>query len=488
MNIKEYMNAYLKERDMTLVELTAKLGYKSKTSIVRIMNGDVTVRSFDKFVARMRKLGDLTEKESAQLDEAVELMRWQEDYHPSREMLGFLQGWVREEGSVRLEYINPFSGDDCTGCVPLTFDDTFNGATEIDILLVNSQYVPIFEKLRNLIAEKDAKISHYLMINEDTSRTIHAMNVIFPIMFMSGYSGYLFAKNCEQGHNGVQSSDFMLVNWRDASGVRCESLILFDTPNHGRVYRSVHPGTLAKLLEIPKECYKPIKKSFVDDTGADSYVDFSLECASIERNRRIFAIKPDICLESIPVEILLKAAREGLLGTTEEFVRSEEALCEIFIRRYKNTFESRQVRHMIMKRSALWKFVRTGRLSDHFWGMRAFTLQERAEIMRSLLKQAENNPYFHMHFLKDNQFLRDMEIFCYDGKGILIVNVNADYDLNHGHAEVMLDHPEFQRLYKEFYLKHLIREHVIPQADTIEFLRSLVEYCEDPNTEENIEA
>ena len=277
----------------------------------------------------------------------------------------------------------------------------------------------------------------------------------------------------------------MLINWTDASGIGRESLVLFDRPDHGRVYHSQHPGTLARLLEIPKEEYRPIKRSFSESLGGHSYVDFCLNCADIERNRRLYGIKPDFSMECIPVDILLSAAREGALGRTEEFLRDEEALIEIFDRRFKNAVERRKASHMIMKRSAVWKFVRTGRLTDHFWGMRPFTMPERARIIRHMLDQTESNPYFHLHFLKDNQFLRDVEILCYEGKGLLIVNVNADYDLAQGHAEVMLDHPEFQRLYKDFYLKHLIRECVIPASETVDFLRSLVRYCEEPDTETN---
>lgn len=483
MNIREFITAYLKDRDMTMAELTGKLGYRSKTSIVRIMNSDVSARSLETFVTRLRKHGSLSEKEIDQLKEAAELLSWQDDYYPSREMLGLLQGKVYEEGEVVMECVNPDRDDALTKDIPTVFSEAFEGAKDIHVMLMNSQYVPVFDKLRSMIEQQDARISHYLLVNEDTSRTIHAMNVVFPIMFMSNYSCYLLNKSSQMGHNGVQSSDFMLANWTSAEGVRCESLVLFDTPNHARVYRSLHPGTLVKLLDIPTEEYMSIKHSYLDDFKIGDYVQFCKECADIERNRRLYAIKPDICLESIPVDIILAAAREGDLGQVEDFAMVEEALTGIFEQRFKNTFDHRKAHHLIMKRSALWKFVRTGRLSDHFWGLRPFTLRERATIIRHLIDQVDSNPYFHVYFLKDNQFIRDMEIFCYDGKGLLMVNASADYDLSKGYAEVMLDHPEFQRLYKDFYLKHLIREHVISPTDTHDFLRSLVEYCEDPNTE-----
>ncbi|MBE5773465.1 MAG: hypothetical protein E7337_05970 [Clostridiales bacterium] len=485
MKIRDFITAYLKERDMTLADLTAKLGYRSKTSIVRIMNGAVTERSLENFVSKLSKVGGITEKEKADLNEAIELLKWQEDYYPSREILDFLQGKVCGTGTVELECVNPETDAWLIKDVPKAFEEGFRGATEVEILLMNSQYVPIYDKLYRLIREQNAKITHYLMIDENTSRTIHAMNVLFQMMYEPNYSGYLLTTHREDGHKGLLAADLLLANWVSAKGVRCESLILFDEPGHGRLYRSLVPGTLARLLAVPKECYRPLKQSFVTYNKASDYVRFSRECADIEKNRRLFCIKPDISLECIPVEILLAAVREGDLGRAEDFRNVEEMLVEIFTQRNKNAYESRKAHHTIMKRSTMWKFVHTGRLTDHFWGMRNFTMQERAAIMRRLLEHAENNPFFNLYFLKDNQFLRDIEVFCYDGKGLLIVDPNTDYDLSGGHAEVMLDHPEFQRLYKDFFLKHLIREHVISHADTCEFLRSLVEYCENPTPEEN---
>lgn len=484
MNIREFISNYIRNRDMTLAELTTKLGYRSKTSVVRIMNGDSSIRSVEVFAEKLRALDTLSETENDQLNEAIELLRWQEDYQPSREMLGLLRGNVCEKGDVLLQCIERQSEDISLQKTPQIFEDTFAEGYDIDIMLVNSQYVPIFDKLRKLIVAQNARVSHYLTVDEDASRTIHAMNVVFPIMFMPNYDGYLLKQSRERGHHGIQSSDFMLANWKSKDGIPHESLILFDTPNHGRVYRSNHPGSLAQLLQIPVENYTPIKFSCTDSLECDDYVAFSLKCADFEQNRRVFAIKPDVCLECIPVDIILSAAREGALGAVDEFTQNEKRLVEIYAKRFRNTFERRKASHTIMKRSAMWKFARTGRLTDHFWGLRPFTLQERAAIIRHLMEQEENNPFFNIYFLKDNTFIRDMEMFCFDGKGLLIVNAETDYNLSEGHAEIMVDHPEFQRLYKEFYLKHLIKEHVISQADTLEFLRSLIEYCEDPNTGE----
>lgn len=484
MNIRDFITGYLKDRDMTMVEFTKKLGYRSKTSVVRIMNGDISLKSFEAFLNRLRAFGDLTATENEKLREASDVQHWQGDYFPSREMMNLLQGVVCKDGPVYLDCVNNAMGGVVIADAPETFDQTFDGATDIDIILMNSQYVPIFEKLKELILNQGASVRHYMMVNDDTARTIHAVNAIFPIMFMNNYSGYLLNKTDQSGHNGLHAADYILANWTNARGVRCEAFALFDSPNHGRMYYSSRPGTLARLLDIPAEQYTSIRHSNYDNGVMKGYVEFCRECAEIEHNRRLFAIKPDPCLECVPTEIIYAAAKEGPFGHYEEFQQMADVLFEIFAARYRNTFERRKAHHTIMKRSAFWKFVRTGRLSDHFWGLRPFTLKERAAILRNLIDQEENNPFFHIYFLKDNQYIRDMEFFCFEGKGILMVNANTDYDINQDHAEIMIDHPEFQRLFKEFFLKHMIRYQVISASETRAFLLSLLEYCEDPNSPE----
>lgn len=484
MNIRDFITAYLKDRDMTMVEFTEKLGYRSKTSVVRIMNGDISLKSFEAFLNRLRSFGDLSEAENEKLREASDVQHWQGDYFPSREMLNLLQGEICKDGLVLLDCVNNSMGEIAIPDAPRMFDNTFDGATDIDIILMNSQYVPIFEKLKSLIENQGARVRHYMMVNDDMARTIHAVNVVFPIMFMANYSGYLLNKTDQSGHNGLQAADYILANWTNAKGVRCEAFALFDSPNHGRMYYSSRPGTLAKLLAIPIEKYMPIRHSNYDNGQMKGYVEFCNERAEIERNCRLFAIKPDPCLECIPTEIVFAAAQEGPFGQNEEFQQMADVFFSIFAARYKNTFERRKAHHTIMKRSAFWKFVRTGRLSDNFWGLRPFTLKERAAIIRNLIAQEENNPFFHIYFLKDNQYIRDMEFFCFEGKGILMINATTDYDLDQGHAEIMVDHPEFQRLFKEFFLKHLIRYQVISASETRKFLLSQLEYCEDPNSPE----
>lgn len=110
--------------------------------------------------------------------------------------------------------------------------------------------------------------------------------------------------------------------------------------------------------------------------------------------------------------------------------------------------------------------------------MHPFTMAERSRILHTLLEHYDKNPYFHIYFLKDYQFLRDGVVAYYENLGMLIPNPETGYNLAGGHSEVLITHPEFLRLYKDFFLNNLIRQQVISHGETRQFLLSLIEYCE----------
>ena len=128
-----------------------------------------------------------------------------------------------------------------------------------------------------------------------------------------------------------------------------------------------------------------------------------------------------------------------------------------------------------MKRSAMRRFAQTGKTTDHFWMMEAYTPAERIEILESLLEQQRDNPYMHMYFLKDDDAIRDVEIAYYEDLGMLFLEADTDYNLEAGHSEVLITHQEALRLYREFFTNVLLAQYVLPESETCRFFEELIE-------------
>lgn len=473
-DIERLINQLIEDRGITLAELTAQLGYHSKTSLVRIMKGQVSQRAADTFAKRVQSNLQLTESERKELATVTEYLRWQQDYESSREMLRFLRSEQTPGEDVWLEDIEAGSSQ--------RFEDRYAQAEDIHITLMNSQYVPIFGQLCNLVQQRGATVEHYLHMRRESARIIHAIGELIPLMYEKGYTGYCSSSVDDGGSGGVRGlsdADAMVVQYINKDGEPREDIVVFDATDHGVVQSSSQTGRYVHILGLNRENYKPIKQVHFQSSKLNSYIQFCEDYAHLEYNRSIYKIKPDLCMAWIPADIMISALQMSSLGEMENIAALMEEFRKVHHERVRNVFEKHRVSKSIMKRSAMVRFARTGRLQDHFWGMRPFTPEERVRIFRLLLEHNENNPYFDVYFLKDNDFLRDMEFAYYENVGIMMMNASTDYAMQGNHSEVMIVHEEFMRMFKEYYEKNLLTDQVLNRAETVNFLNSLIKIATD---------
>lgn len=461
-------------RGITTGELTELLGYRSKTSIARIVKEEAHQRSVEEFAARVRDIMNLSPAENEELEALLESSKWQSDYQASREMLAFLKG-SPVHGDVCLEMAN------ARGNVDLV--NRYKDSVKIEITLLNSSYVPIFGVLGALIWQKNAHVRHYILVDDNTAKTIRSVNAMLTVFYETGYEGYVCQREDSDPlsqHYGIDNSDIMLVSYVAGDGQSMEDLIVFDRPDHGVVSAGV-AGTYHSVVQLDFSSYIPIKRSYFECAALEDYAQYSRDYASLEYNRPVYKIKPDIGVDYIPADLMGKAVREGPWAEDENMrpIIKEilPELIEIYEKRVQNTFEKHKPAHTVMKTRAMRRFACTGKTTDHFWGMRPYTPSERKRIFTLLLKEYERNPFFNLYFLKDNDFLRDVEIAYYEGIGMLILESGTDYNLAEGHSEILITHPEFLRLYKDYFLKNLIKNHVLSREQTCQFLRECIAQC-----------
>lgn len=468
MDIEKLINELIEARGMTLTELTAQLGYQSKTSLVRIMKNQASQRALDTFARKVNERLSLSLLEQERLNEVLDYMRWQEDYDSSREMFRFLRGEVMEDADVWLEEVGAPRQE--------LFRDRYWKATEIFIKILNCYNVPVFQCLRRFMRERGARIDHYLRMTRNPLHVIHASSVVVPLFHEKEYMCYSWhgGDGDVSSVRGVLNADVMVIQYRAEDGAALEDLITFDRKDHGYVLTGPRDGGFLRLLAIQQSDFSPIKRTFFLEPNLGNYVEYSRGFAQLEYNRSIYKIKPDVSIDWIPEDILEAALLEGGIPGIAEDEELLNELRQVYHGRVRNTFEKRRVARTIMKRSAMLRFARTGRKSDHFWGMRPFTQEERVRILKTLLKQVESNPYFDVYFLKDNDLLRDGEIAYYENIGMLILDSNTSYALEDGHSEIMIEHKEFSRLFKEYFERSLLVSQVVPYSETIAFLNELI--------------
>ena len=125
------------------------------------------------------------------------------------------------------------------------------------------------------------------------------------------------------------------------------------------------------------------------------------------------------------------------------------------------------------------QFARTGRLTDHFFGLRPYTPTERAKILYHILEQTKTNPYFDVYFFKDGFEPPLMEITLYEGVGTMMTKPFTDYNLAGDHAEVMMTNEDFCACYKTFFAENLLAQQVMTREETIMELERLIEITKE---------
>lgn len=454
--------------------LTTELGYRSKTSLERLMNGSTRDASLERFEENVRAAFELTEEEQAQLHEAVQVARLgEEQYLVGLKVWDFVSGKQTEQ-TKELEITDVLTGS------PVSLKERYAGR-RVQAAVFNCQYITaLFSLLRALLGEEGVKVRHYMFIDSDGVRTMSALNTLMQVFYMKGYSGYTFTAMPEEkaSHCGINAADAAIFDYCDDTGTPCEDIVVFTGAQSGRLltYRGAQ-GRTERLLGIDTRRFESIKRTYFDCGALEDYVRYSENYAALEYNRSIWKLKPDVGVDQIPMHVLSQAFLRAPLPEEvgDAFGKTFAELQDIYKRRFLNSCTKRKPVYTIMKRSAMRRFAQTGRTTDHFWMMTPYTPSERIEILESLLKQQRDNPFMHMYFLKEDDTVRDVEIAYYEDVGMLFLEADTDYNLEAGHSEVMITHQEALRLYREFFMNVLLCEYVLPESETCRFFEELIE-------------
>lgn len=473
-SMEAFINGILKAHNLSLSGLTKLLGYRSKTSISRIIGGSVRPDSIMKFEYELRRAIKLSEEESAQLSEAAQIAIYgREKYLANRAFWRFIQGKDRTGEKCSVQVLSTRTNE------ALDLHERYGRSESNKLTIVNCQYIPgLFSSAYHLLQRGNTTVDHYIYVDEDDARTISAMSALMPVFYEKGYMGYTRMKapgDVKHPDSGINEADLLFVNWMDGERRSRTDVILFTASDQGLLFEVDYlDDETLRRMGLDRSAYHPIKRNYFECSAFVDYLQYSRDYAALERDHAVWKIKPDVGVDQIPARILKRAVQEGPVPQDDDFAKILDRLEQIYQRRYENTCAKRKHAYTIYKRDAMYRFAMTGRMSDHFWMMRPFTPEERVIILKELLTQQQKNPYFHIFFLKDDSTLSDIEIAAYQDEGMLILDSDTDYNLEQGHSEVIVTHEKIIELYKDFFQNVLLRSYVNTEKDSCDYLQYLI--------------
>lgn len=472
-SIGKFLRQLQKARGLTLAELASMLGYKSSTSLVRIMQQRANRESLYKLADRLRTHDQmlLTDQEERQLDDILEAdhMRKDIDYAAFVRLRSLLQGEKMPQRNVILTIAE--------GGAQTTLFRRYGECQRWRGFLINSERAPIFHVLSQMLQKDNFRLEHAMFFNSDQEHTVRLICALLPLMFSTNYEGYAYNLDAktETMTTGLLRADLLVCDYVTRSGETRHDLIVFNENDAASVIESKHSISTFESLLPPRSSFRSLRSIWYTATG--DYLAYCRYCLMLEKDRAIFRIKQDVGMDQIPVPLLRKAVVEGPLYGNQISPALLNSLEEIFHERWQQTLHNANPIHHVMKRSAMWQFAHTGRMSDHFWACRAFTLQERAEILQAMIHLMQSCPDYHFYFLKADDDLLDDEFILYDGAGICVLKPGTNYHLDGHHVETMIVQDEFQAIFKKFFLESIIGFHTFSQRETTALLEQMRQWC-----------
>lgn len=471
-SMQEWIDQMRGKRGWSLRRLAEELGYSSATSLVRIAQGSANAESVTRFAQAVEQLENepLDEEETAALAMLMERKVASDDGYRTTQLLISL---LRDE---RLAHPNIVL-ESPDGSVRTDMLSRYAGREGLRVTVLNCEHVPLFDELAELEAKTPFPIKHYLVEDGPASQTVERIRAILPVLFSEQYQVFSQELNTDEPM-GMLQSDLMVVGWQENGQAQCD-LVTFLERERGFFmhYESAAEEFLPLMMIALRQAnFHPVRL-MTGDARRD-FLDYCIDCTELERDRTVMRIKPEVGIEQIPVDILADAFAEGC-PDQQAVTKLLPPLRRLFEKRHRNARVKHQPQYHVLMRWGMWRFVRTGCLSDHPWLLRPFTVAERKRILQELMTLMRENPYFNLRFARDDDVHRLEEFIYYEGKGLYIIKPNTDYRLDGGHAEVVIRQKKFTNAYRRFYLDAVLNYRTMSAERSYQLLGEMLRYLND---------
>lgn len=431
--------AWMSAEDVTVSRLTERLGYKSKTSLFRLLHGKSNYQSCVRFCELM----------APDLDEY-----WKNRFHRAllTEKIGINRHALLEAMNRCLfgtDVIN--SSSSCkTASVPFT---------EGTVTVLGCIWPGIFTFIDGLLAVSGKlRVIHYFT-RHDLLDSPELLPGLISHVISLRYTAVLLDETAL--HNpplpwnialwkDKQKACIMLMNdgkylWQQLSGDIIQG-----------------PDTIGILNALPQNLlyrYDHLHTS-------KDYIEFTEQSYRTEYNRKTLIIKTSPGIQMLPADIVKNTFIDYLAENPEPVSAARDTLIYIFEKRVKNFYSRTKPTYLMLSQESMLRFAREGMLDDQFFACRPFTETERIRIIHALqsFSQREN---VHVSFLDQKYWPVSVE--AYDGYGVLLYPSISNYNsLKSDYRELFLPGKEYSDLFFQFAEEYgLFDEYNAKRSDEI---------------------
>jgi len=472
----------LKENGMSASEIARLVGFRSRNSIFRILTGATSAAVEKRFLASLRDaVGNAwPQKHWSLLEDALSIKEVGLEQFRSNQ--AFMNALKEPQEAVAYTVETRWNASDLQVIPMKQLLDDLARNSELDVIvcgccdrLLTSM---LAESLRNAGDEGRAVIRHYI----DICEAVVVQNIlgILPLVSKVWYNARLVEEgSCPPEMTAIYRTNVISIRQKTRDGKQYwHQFLRYDQTCFVHTFGAGATSQLAAILDkwrFQLELLKPIEKP---GSGPHAFVEYTSQYEQLERDSMILSIKPDIHFNCVPTELLYQSVMEGFaqtgLASGPELLELVEQLQIIHDKRYQNIFKKHRPTHLVYSLQAMERFMRTGVQSDHFFIQRAYTMNERKEILRGMYRVMQEDPHFNIHFVRRDMPELYNEMTYYEGKGVLLLDAYTGYDLHDDHSEALITLPAFQQRFCRFFMDALLPQFVLSRAECCEEIERLL--------------
>ncbi len=471
----------LREESLSASETARRVGFRSRNSIFRILGGETSVEVDQRFLVSLREaVGDAwPQRHWDALETALTIKRvGLQAYLCEKAFCEALYGVPASEG-----YMVESAGKAASERPMGELLKEICAGKDINVVICGCYERGLSTLLAAALDDAGSRgelyVRHYIDVTEPV--LVSSILSVMPLLSKPWYNARLMDEaHCPPEMASIYRLNVISIAGVDEGGQRFSHQLLQCDTN--RFVHMVTEGVGIQMIDVMDryrfrmELLKPMKTP-TDDISA--FAEYTSQFAMLESEGMILSVKPDVHFNLVPSEILWQPIMGGFqengLAAGEELTAVMEMLKAIQDARVNNMYGKRRPTHLVYSLPAMEQFMRTGVQTDQFFLQRPYTVEERRGILRLMLQQMQENPFFHVHFLRPEIPELLSEMTFYEGKGVLLLDAFANYDLQTTHSEALITLPGFMQSFQKYFMDVLLNEKVLSRAESFAAMERLLQ-------------
>ena len=482
---------YISDHSLSYQDFASAMGFKSKTSIARIIQDETSYELRAQFFSRLSEQYPLSEKEELAFRNALRISRLSpQDRKLFRCFSDVLQADYNLKSYSDIAYRS--AGQMETLSLSDLLAARSNASSLVTVSIFGLPGTPFITTLYKLLSEthRPFAIRHYVFCGEDILPQLRSVTDSAPFLFDPRYT--LYSCRCRPGQAMPDNHLILRYVMQDGSAsedvflLSAQEPMIYSGPMHSSFTDLYHSFFLPALEPVPA-----LKTAYAQDSLLDqlnAYFSMQEAMISLEEDCALYCLRKGLGEEFIPPEIFQNAVQPYDLSPPDA-KKVLSNLLRIQKRRHQHLLSQKKPLYFVLSQSDFQHFVWTGRFANQPPFLRPLSPRERYDTLTLLIAQIQQNPYFSIRFANeslhavcDHLTLTGYHYTQYasshQAKRIGGLLIQPGPRSSSQSACVMLADNALASAFSQFFREELNAQYVEPARTTLRFQYNMLEYLQ----------